>query len=273
MSPISSRKSVPPSASSKRPRLVLTAPVKAPRTWPKSSLSIRPSGSAVQLIGTKGLLRSARRKVQGAGDQLLARPALAGDQDVDPATRHLAHQREDLSHRPGCPISSPKELVRSTARRRRRFSSSRLPCSKARCRRTSNRVALEGLGDVVERPGLHGLHRRIDAAKGGHQDHRRLRADLTNLTQKLHSGPTRHANVRDDGVVLPLSEPLDGLVGAAGGLRDVPLVLEERDHHLSHGLIIVHNQNRTFVGMHDVLEEQVACQAVHALGALSADLP
>ena len=54
MSPISSRKSVPPSARSKRPRLVATAPVNAPRTWPNSSLSSRPSGIAVQLIGRNG---------------------------------------------------------------------------------------------------------------------------------------------------------------------------------------------------------------------------
>ena len=37
MSPISSRKRVPPSAASKRPFLRATAPVKAPRSWPNSS--------------------------------------------------------------------------------------------------------------------------------------------------------------------------------------------------------------------------------------------
>ncbi len=52
VSEISSRKSVPPSASAKRPRFSLTAPVKAPRSWPKSSDSRRVSGSAPQLIET-----------------------------------------------------------------------------------------------------------------------------------------------------------------------------------------------------------------------------
>ena len=52
-SPISSRKMVPPSASSKRPRFIPAAPVKEPRAWPKSSLSTSSAGSAPQFTGTK----------------------------------------------------------------------------------------------------------------------------------------------------------------------------------------------------------------------------
>src|SRR5215469_14505245 len=53
MSPTSSRKSVPRSASSKRPIFWLMAPVNAPFSWPKSSDSMRPDGMAAQLIFTK----------------------------------------------------------------------------------------------------------------------------------------------------------------------------------------------------------------------------
>jgi hypothetical protein len=51
---ISSMKSVPPLASSKRPRLARMAPVKDPLAWPKSSLSSRVSVMAAQFTGTKG---------------------------------------------------------------------------------------------------------------------------------------------------------------------------------------------------------------------------
>jgi len=54
MSPISSRNSVPPSACSKRPRRMVCAPVKAPRSWPNSSLSSRSLGMAAVLMATKG---------------------------------------------------------------------------------------------------------------------------------------------------------------------------------------------------------------------------
>ena len=55
-SPISSRKSVPPSASSKRPMRSWIAPVKAPFSCPKSSLSRSVAGSAAQLTLMKGLV-------------------------------------------------------------------------------------------------------------------------------------------------------------------------------------------------------------------------
>ena len=54
MSPISSRNSVPPSACSKRPRRMVCAPVKAPRSWPNSSLSSKSLGMAAVLMATNG---------------------------------------------------------------------------------------------------------------------------------------------------------------------------------------------------------------------------
>ena len=57
MSPISSRKMVPPSARSNFPFFWDTAPVKAPRSWPNSSLSMSSSGIAAQLISMNGLSR------------------------------------------------------------------------------------------------------------------------------------------------------------------------------------------------------------------------
>ncbi len=45
---------MPPSAASNFPTRSRMAPVKAPLTWPNSSLSSRVSGMAAQLTGTKG---------------------------------------------------------------------------------------------------------------------------------------------------------------------------------------------------------------------------
>ena len=54
ISPISSRKKVPPRAAANRPCLSRTAPVNDPFTCPNSSLSSRFSGSAPQLIERNG---------------------------------------------------------------------------------------------------------------------------------------------------------------------------------------------------------------------------
>ena len=55
ISPISSRKMDPRSASSKRPSRRSAAPVKAPFSWPNNSLSSSVSGSAPTLTAMKGL--------------------------------------------------------------------------------------------------------------------------------------------------------------------------------------------------------------------------
>ena len=58
---------MPPCASSKRPVRRSVAPVKAPRSWPKSSLSTRPLGSAAQLTLMSGrLLRGLREWIARA---------------------------------------------------------------------------------------------------------------------------------------------------------------------------------------------------------------
>ncbi len=55
ISPISSRNTVPPSATSSFPFFLPMAPVNAPFSCPNSSLSRSVSASAAQLITTKGL--------------------------------------------------------------------------------------------------------------------------------------------------------------------------------------------------------------------------
>src|SRR5262245_33627505 len=72
ISQTSSMNIVPRSASSKRPRRSVVAPVNAPFMWPNSSFSRSVSWSAPQLIATSG--RSAR-------GERFARAALAEDQD------------------------------------------------------------------------------------------------------------------------------------------------------------------------------------------------
>ncbi len=54
ISPISSKKSVPPLACKKRPGRAVLASVNAPLAWPNSSDSSSVSGTAAQLMATNG---------------------------------------------------------------------------------------------------------------------------------------------------------------------------------------------------------------------------
>ena len=78
---------------------VVAAPVKAPFSWPNSSLSSSSAGSAAQFTFTNGLLLARRALVDGARDQLLADAALAADQHGDVAVGDLLDDERDLAHR------------------------------------------------------------------------------------------------------------------------------------------------------------------------------
>ena len=77
------------------------APVNAPFSWPKSSLSSRVAGIAAQLTATSGARGARAQAVDRAGDELLARAALAGDQHRGVGRRELLDQPVDLEHRRG----------------------------------------------------------------------------------------------------------------------------------------------------------------------------
>ena len=92
-SPISSRKMVPPWASSKAPLRSRSAPENAPFSWPKSSDSMRVSAMAEQLTGMNGAGGARRAGVEGPGHQLLAGAGLAEDGDGAFVRIRITHQQ------------------------------------------------------------------------------------------------------------------------------------------------------------------------------------
>src|SRR5580704_10036902 len=84
MSPISSRNSVPLLANSNRPAFCMMAPVKAPFSWPNSSLSSSPVGMAAQIV-------------KGARDQLLSGSGFPQNQNRSVGGRHRFHLSEDVA--------------------------------------------------------------------------------------------------------------------------------------------------------------------------------
>ena len=92
---------MPPLASSKYPTRRLSAPVKEPRSWPKSSLSISVGeiGAAVERDERLPARRDSRWIV--FADDFLAGAARAGDQDRGVRARDAPEHVEDLLHRLG----------------------------------------------------------------------------------------------------------------------------------------------------------------------------
>ena len=126
--PTSSSNSVPRWACSKRPWRCATAPVNAPRTWPKSSASSRVSGMALQLSAMK---RCWRRGLPGGWR---GRP-------VPCRCRLALHQNRRVRRRDGGSAAAP---VRASARcgrpgRRSPYRASSCSPQVARSRRAARR--------------------------------------------------------------------------------------------------------------------------------------
>ena len=98
-SPTSSKKIVPWPAASKRPWRARIAPVNAPLSWPKSSLSIRDSGRAAQTHLYERLVRAVRAVMDGLRDPLFAHAALAQKQHGGVRAAHLLNQGVNALHR------------------------------------------------------------------------------------------------------------------------------------------------------------------------------
>ena len=90
--------SVPPSATSNKPGLVATAPVKAPFSWPNSSLSSNDLGQRGTVDRDDRLVGPGAGAVQGLGDQFLAGAAFALDQDCLVGAAGAFDEAEDLLH-------------------------------------------------------------------------------------------------------------------------------------------------------------------------------
>ena len=196
ISPISSRKMVPPSASSNLPGFSLVAPVKAPRSWPKSSLSSSSPGSAAQLILTKGLPRRGERAWIVARETSLPTPRLAADQhrhvgvgdavDHVPDGQHGRAGGDEVLRHPA-PRLAALDAAMSLEHHRRRLARPhrgddgyglRLVRRRGpRCRAAAfdglaQLLRLDRLDQVVARAQPHGLDHGVLLVHGGERDHR-----------------------------------------------------------------------------------------------------
>ncbi len=231
VSPISSRNRVPPEAVSKRPFLVATAPVKAPLTWPKSSLSSRGLGHAPAVDGHEGFAAPRGALVDGPCHEFLSRPALPLDEDagggggdaldegVDPP--HLGVAAHDLAE---SLLLAQLDLEEDVLFAQRLLLEG-VPDD------VDQLVHLEGLGDVVEGAKPDGLDGRIRAGVGGHEDDLGLGIVGLHAAQQVDAGEAGHANVRDDEVE---GAQVEGLQGRLAALRDLDLVALLREEHLEH---------------------------------------
>ena len=191
-SPTSSRKIVPPSASSNLPRRSAAAPVNAPFSWPNSSLSISSVGIAAQLTLTNGPGRERALAMHVRREQFLARARLAREQHADVRPRHLRGLLDGLPER------------RALADHLRRVADQlaealvlalQVGALERVLRDEQHAVARERLLEKVERAAPRRVHRIADGAVPGDHHHRRRVVALPQRSQQVDAVAVRQADV------------------------------------------------------------------------------
>ena len=233
-SPISSSRSVPPSAAAKSPLRSPAAPVKAPRTCPKSSDSSTPSASAAQFTGRKG--PSAR-----SDSWWIARATSSLPVPVSPVTSTVASvgaTRAMISKtaridgdRPNSPPGGSAPADGTDGRRSRRAST--------RALRTSGST---GFVRKSSAPVWRAVTGGIDGPKAAdHEDRCVLTPRAKHLDDPDPVQP-RHTQVEEDQVELGLLEPLDRRSTVSRLVYVVPVLPHESGGRHTKCRVVVHNE-------------------------------
>src|SRR5262249_45309452 len=186
-SPTSSRNAVPPSAASSRPGLSFQAPVNAPRTCPKSSLSRRCSASVVHVTVTNGRPARGLQRWIAAATRFFPTPLspvtrmVASDGAARRAVARTRCMRAFVASRSGGVAEGPV------------LSPQRLDLEKP-TEYEADLVERERLHEVIVRPGPDGLDGVRNRGVRGHEDHAGLRVVLAQRAQEGEPVHARHAH-------------------------------------------------------------------------------
>ena len=244
MSPISSRKIVPLSASSNRPLRRASAEVNAPRSWPNSSLSSRFSGKRRAVDRDQVPLPVLARIVDRLGDQLLAGAGLPLDQDRALGPRDVPDQLEDLVH----PRVLADDVVEAVVLlellaelEAPRPASARFFERPVHDELQVGRV--DRLGQEVVGAQPHRLDHPVDRAERGRDDRRDQHPALGDLADQLHPPHARHPQVGDQDAVVGRAQRGQRLLAARDRV-DAQLVRFQELAELGREIgIVVDNQH------------------------------
>ena len=240
MSPISSRKIVPPWATSNLPRRSATAPVKAPRTWPNSSLSISSSGNGGAVHLDERPRPAPAHRVNVSRDQLLSGAVLAEDQHAAVGRRSRRHLLAQPHHDVAV---ADHQVLRVHLRSQREILGFETPLPE-RVPDDEHRL-LEGerLFDEIERPHLDRPDCGLDVAVARDDHHLRVELALAHPRQRRQPVHPGKPDVEQHDVVGLTGQSLKARLAAVDGIDAVALVPKHAAERAAHARLVIDDQN------------------------------
>ena len=251
ISAISSRNKVPPWACSKQPGRVPTAPVNAPRSWPKTSLSIRVSGIAAALTATKGRSERALSLMDGPSHEFLAGAAFARDDHRNiPARNHL-DQVEDFAHGFARADEVSEQAFGLDVGGETSGFSTKLDFPLGIIQQGFELCEVgDGLGQEIPGALLDGLDSHVDAAARCNQQDGPLRVACFQIAKQFESGDFRHDDIADHDVGIMTVHQLLGFSRVCRLQNVESPALQENIERLEHRRIVVNDKNLSFSRCH-----------------------
>ncbi len=183
-------------------------------------------------------------------DELLARAALARDHDGDVAGGDLPDRLEHFLHRRGTANNALLVVVGVQARPVVAGRPQVGAGLERRFREGEHLLRIEWLHDVVERPVLHRLNRRLGRAKGRHQDDELVRIERTDVLERFNAAHAAQAHVQEDDVRRTVAHRGEAFLTAGHRGHRVVARRKHPRERVANLRVVVDHEDRGFVGSH-----------------------
>ncbi len=202
---------------------------------------------AAQLTARNGAGGAAAVLVEGAGDQLLARSAGAGDQHRHVLVGDAADGLEDLLHGRAAGDDEVGPLVHRPLAGHHRGDVHGPADGQRPADDLAHLTQLQRLEEVVEGAELHGLDGVVGVAAAADEDHRAARVQPAEPPQQFQPIQIGKVDIEDGHVRPPLAREIQPVGGGLGGQHLQGVVAERPAEGVQDGRLVVDDQQRGHV--------------------------
>ena len=241
---------MPLCACSSRPWRVPTAPVNAPRTWPKSSASSSVSGIALQLMRDETVRAARAVVVNRPRRELLAGAGLAGDEHRARRRRDGLEQLKEIAHRAAAADQAVDAIALLELRAQVGVLGSQAALLERRVQHVEQRVELKRLGDEVGGALLDRVDGVLHRAEAGDDDRDDVGIALERGVEDGAAVDAGQPEVGDDDVEREIGEPRERFLAARRLLDDEAVVGQPFGDGLTQRRLVVDEQQMFRVFSH-----------------------
>ena len=180
------------------------------------------------------------------GEQLLARARLAEDEHVALDRRELAHHLEQRLHNRGAADEIVKHRFRGRLLGHHVAGPQHVIVLEGPFNLQQHIIKLDGLEQVVGRPGPHRRHRTVHRAECRDDDDRHLRGNALQMLQQRYAVHLRHAHVREHQVHRTLQHQRVRRLAVRRLKHLVVLFAKQFGQRLTQHCFVFNNQNGCF---------------------------